>query len=160
MIWCQTAISVERPDSGKRLRTGGGRTRRWGGWMACTYSHGHESQQTAGDSEGPSLLCCSPWCWKELDTTGNWMWCNDLKFMLWNHKYILLNLIHSIIDICWKMMVHYGNSEKSCWKSHFSWILEDKTNWSEWWKGDTLSECKLQKQVRYSGKRTVCISGT
>ena len=31
---------------------------------------GHESDQTLGDSEGQgSLVCCSPWGRKELDTT-------------------------------------------------------------------------------------------
>ena len=30
----------------------------------------HEFEQTPGDSEGQrSLACCSPWSWKELDTT-------------------------------------------------------------------------------------------
>ena len=32
--------------------------------------NGHEFEQTLGDSEGQgSLVCCSPWCGKELDTT-------------------------------------------------------------------------------------------
>ena len=32
--------------------------------------NGHESEQTPGDSEGQgSLACCSPWGYKELDTT-------------------------------------------------------------------------------------------
>ena len=31
---------------------------------------GHESEQALGVSEGQgSLACCSPWGWKELDTT-------------------------------------------------------------------------------------------
>ena len=30
----------------------------------------HEFEQAPGDGEGPgSLLYCSPWSWKELDTT-------------------------------------------------------------------------------------------
>ena len=30
--------------------------------------NGHESEQTPEDSEGQeSLVCCSPWCSKELD---------------------------------------------------------------------------------------------
>ena len=33
----------------------------------------HESEQTSGDSEGQgSLVCCSPWDHKELDTLSNW----------------------------------------------------------------------------------------
>ena len=32
--------------------------------------NGHEFQQTQGDSKGQGrLVCCSPWCLKELDTT-------------------------------------------------------------------------------------------
>ena len=32
--------------------------------------NGHEFEQTPEDSEGQgSLECCSPWDWKELDTT-------------------------------------------------------------------------------------------
>ena len=38
-----------------------------------TWNHqlgGHESEQTPGDSKGQgSLVCCSPWGHKELDTT-------------------------------------------------------------------------------------------
>ena len=37
----------------------------WHHWL-----DGHESEQTPGDSEGQgSLVCCSPWGDKELDTT-------------------------------------------------------------------------------------------
>ena len=37
--------------------------------------NGHESEQTRGDSEGQgSLVCCSPWGHKELDTTE---WLNN-----------------------------------------------------------------------------------
>ena len=31
--------------------------------------NGHEFEQALGDSEGQSLVCCSPWGHKELDTT-------------------------------------------------------------------------------------------
>ena len=32
--------------------------------------NGHELEKTLGDSEGPGrLVCCSPWSYKELDTT-------------------------------------------------------------------------------------------
>ena len=37
----------------------------WHHWLS-----GHESEQTPGDSDGQgSLVCCSPWGHKELDTT-------------------------------------------------------------------------------------------
>ena len=32
---------------------------------------GHEFEQALGDGEGQGdLVCCSPWCCTELDTTG------------------------------------------------------------------------------------------
>ena len=40
------------------------------GWMASLTLNGHEFEQSPGDSEGQgSLVCCSPWGCKELDTT-------------------------------------------------------------------------------------------
>ena len=43
--------------------------RGWDGWMASP-TQWHEFEQTPGDSEGQgSLVCCSPWGCKELDTT-------------------------------------------------------------------------------------------
>ena len=42
----------------------------WHHWL-----NGHEFEQALGDGEGQgSLVCCSPWCHKELDTTG---WLNN-----------------------------------------------------------------------------------
>ena len=44
-------------------------SRGWDGWMASP-THGDESEKTPGDSGGQkSLVCCSPWDCKELDTT-------------------------------------------------------------------------------------------
>ena len=43
----------------------------WRHWL-----NGHEFQQTQGDSKGQGrLVCCSPWCLKELDTTE---WLNNM----------------------------------------------------------------------------------
>ena len=37
--------------------------------------NGHELEQTAGDREGQgSLVCCSPWGHRELDTTEQLNW--------------------------------------------------------------------------------------
>ena len=34
------------------------------------WPNGYEFEQALGDSEGQgSLVCCSPWSWKEWDTT-------------------------------------------------------------------------------------------
>ena len=39
-------------------------------WMNGVQFNGHEFVQTLGDSEGQgSLVCCSPWDYKELNTT-------------------------------------------------------------------------------------------
>ena len=46
-----------------------GGDRGWDGWMS-SLTHGNEFEQTLGDSEGQgSLVCCSPWCHKELELT-------------------------------------------------------------------------------------------
>ena len=47
-------------------------TKRRGRWMMRVEWHhrlnGHEFEQTPGGSEGQgSLMCCSPWSYKELD---------------------------------------------------------------------------------------------
>ena len=39
-------------------------------WLDNITDSGHESEQALGDSGGQgSLVCCSPWGRKELDTT-------------------------------------------------------------------------------------------
>ena len=55
-------------------KTEGKRRKGWQ-WVKCldtiTQFNGHEFEQTLGDSEGQgSLACCSPWGYKEPDTTG------------------------------------------------------------------------------------------
>ena len=46
--------------------------------------NGHEFEQTRGDSEGQgSLVCCSPWCRKVLDTTD---WLNNNKSSSYHYK--------------------------------------------------------------------------
>ena len=65
---------MERADSlEKTLMLGMMEGKRRKGWQLAGWHHwhnGHEFEQTQGDSEGQgSLVCCSPWWWKELDTT-------------------------------------------------------------------------------------------
>ena len=58
------------PDAGKdwRQEEKGTTEDEMGGWHHRL--DGHEFQQTLGDGEGQGgLVCCSPWCRKELDTT-------------------------------------------------------------------------------------------
>ena len=53
--------------------------RGWDGWMAYQLN-GHDFEQTPGDSKGQgSLVCCSPWGHKELDTT-EWLNKNDMEW--------------------------------------------------------------------------------
>ena len=92
--WCKELIHWKRPWCWERLKVGGeGDNRGWDGWMAS------RTQWTwvwvapgVGDGQ-ESLVCCSPWCHKESDTTEwlNWTeefpWAqafNDLvKFQLY-----------------------------------------------------------------------------
>ena len=62
--------SLEIPWCWERLKAKGEEgCRGWDGWMH-QWLHRHEFEQTLGDSEGQgSLVCCSPWSRKELDTT-------------------------------------------------------------------------------------------
>ena len=44
----------------------------------------HEIGEILGDGERQgSLLCCSPWCWKELDTIGQ-VNNNNVSNISWN----------------------------------------------------------------------------
>ena len=68
--WCREPIHCKRPWRWeiwrqKEKRAAEDEMVGWHHWL-----NGHESEQTAGDSEGQgSLACCSPWGCKELDTT-------------------------------------------------------------------------------------------
>ena len=70
MFWPLDAKSLKKPWCWERLRAGGeGGSRGWASWMAYRLS-GREFEQTPGESGGQrSLVCCSPWGHKELDTT-------------------------------------------------------------------------------------------
>ena len=59
----------------QRLRAEGeGDDRGWDGWMAPP-TQGHEFKQALGVVDGQGgLVCCSPWCHKELDTTERLNW--------------------------------------------------------------------------------------
>ena len=59
--WCWERLRLEKKGMTEDEMVG------WHHWL-----NGHESEQTLGDSEGQgSLVCCSPWGHKELDTS-NW----------------------------------------------------------------------------------------
>ena len=67
MLWPAEPTHRKRPWCWGRWRAGGvteDEMFRWHHWL-----NGREFQQTPGDSEGQgSLVCCSPWGHKELDT--------------------------------------------------------------------------------------------
>ena len=70
--WCEELTHWKRPWCWERLKAGGeGDDRGLVGWM-----DGHEFEQAPRASDGQvSLVCCSPWGHKELDTTEwlNWL---------------------------------------------------------------------------------------
>ena len=78
--WCEELTHWIRPWCWERLKVGGeGGNRGWDGWMA-SWLDGHEFEQALGVGDGQgSLVCCSPWGCKELDTTG---WLNWLTWFL------------------------------------------------------------------------------
>ena len=61
-IWCKELTHWKRPQFWERLKAGDEEDdRRWDGWLA-SLTHGHEFEQTPGDSEGQvGLGCCNPW---------------------------------------------------------------------------------------------------
>ena len=68
--WCEELTHWKRSWCWKRLRARGeGVNKGWdAGWHH--WLNGHECEQIPRDSEGQgSLVCCSPWSCKELDTT-------------------------------------------------------------------------------------------
>ena len=74
---------------GKIEAGGEGDDREWDGWMDHQVDgHEFEQAQVVGDGQG-SLVCCSPWVHKELDTTErlNWTDINSLwlpiKYSSW-----------------------------------------------------------------------------
>ena len=73
ILWPPDAKSLtlwKRPWCWERLRAREeGNDRGWDGWIDHRIN-GHEFEQILGDGEGQeSLVCCSPWGHKELDTT-------------------------------------------------------------------------------------------
>ena len=59
--------------------------------------NGHEFEQTLGDGEGQeSLMCCSPWGCKQLDTTeqlNNNKMCMEIRVL--RHSFIMANKVES-----------------------------------------------------------------
>ena len=80
----------KRPWCWGRLKAGGeGDDRKWDGWMASPTHHRHEFLQAPGigDDQG-SLVCCSRWGHKELDTT-EWLYWTDLLCPKRNLTFVL-----------------------------------------------------------------------
>ena len=73
--WCKVPTHWKRPWCWERLKAGGeGDDRGWDGWMAsptwCTWVWVGSG---VGDGQG-SLVCCSPWGYKEWDTPDRLNW--------------------------------------------------------------------------------------
>ena len=69
-FWCKEPTHWKRCWCWKRVKAGGEvGDRGWDGWMA-SLTQWIEFGQTQGDSEGQeSMMCYSPWCHKQSDTT-------------------------------------------------------------------------------------------
>ena len=73
------------------------------GWHHQLDGHEFEQALGVGDGQG-SLACCSPWCWKESDTTGrlNWLplWCS--RIISTSQGHLISNLISytTVIPLC------------------------------------------------------------
>ena len=114
--WCQELTPLKRPWCWERLKAGReGDNRGWDGWMASlTQWIWVWVSSGVGDGQG-SLVCCSPWDCKQLDTTG------DLTELIhcclcWTPIFIQSFLFGKIVTsenkcFCWKMRW----SEKFLW---------------------------------------------
>ena len=93
--WCEGQTPWKRPWWWERLKAGGeGGSRGWDGLRWHYRLNRHESEQTLGDGEGQgSLVCCSPWGVKELDTT-EWLNWTDLVMLSPDTVKIMLNCKH------------------------------------------------------------------
>ena len=72
--WYEELTHWIRPWCWERLKVGGeGDNRGWDGWMTSPMDMTLSKLRGVGDVQG-SLVCCSPWGYKELDTTEwlNW----------------------------------------------------------------------------------------
>ena len=80
--WCKELTHWKRPWCWERLKAGGeGDDRGWDGWMASQLGR-HEFEQVPGIGDGHgSLVCCSSWGHKELNT-----WATELNW--WNNRLI------------------------------------------------------------------------
>ena len=68
--WCEELTHLKRPWCWESVKVGGdGKTE--DEMIGChQWPSGHKFEQAPKDSEGQgSLACCSPWGWKESDTT-------------------------------------------------------------------------------------------
>ena len=68
--WCKEPAHWKRPWCWERLKMGGEGDHRGGDFGWHRQLNGHECKQALRDGEGQgSLMCCSQWGHKELDTT-------------------------------------------------------------------------------------------
>ena len=83
--WCKELIPWKRPWCWERLKSGGeGNDRGWDGWMASLTRWTFEQAPGVCNDQG-SLVCCSPWSCKGLDTT-EWLDWTELMFTAWWYR--------------------------------------------------------------------------
>ena len=113
--WWEEMTHWKRSWSWERLRAGGERVTE-DDIAGCYHQlNGHEFEQTPGDSEGQrSLVCCSQWGFKELDTTeqlNNNK--NSNKLIIFSWKFASILVFSICVSIC-------GSVLPPCPKSYHS----------------------------------------
>ena len=77
-IWCEELTHLKRPRCWESLKAGEGDDRGWDGWWHH-WLNAYEFEQAPGVGDGQgSLACYSPWGRKDLETTEQLNWTEDL----------------------------------------------------------------------------------
>ena len=77
--WCEELIHWKSPWYEERLKAGGeGEERGWDGWMAPLTQWTWVWASSGSWWWTGSLVCCSPWGRKELDTTEQLKWLSNV----------------------------------------------------------------------------------
>ena len=116
--WCEELTYWKRLWCWERLKAGGeGDNREWDiEWHHRLYAHEFESTPGVGDEQG-SLVYCSPWGWKELNTTEQLNWTElrvisghgiDFHFLVMNCEHDFIHCISPIGKFWAKKTVKLG----------------------------------------------------
>ena len=98
------------PDAGKDWKQEKGTTEdEMVGWHHHLGGHDFELAVGIGDGQG-SLMCCSPWGRKELDTT-DWLYWNELMINLTSSFTFFLWILENLKLNYWLIILLLGGSE-------------------------------------------------